>query len=528
MTILSRLSIAKKLGLLTVMTGLGIACVAAGLLLSERRLIGDQLGHTVRQSVEIASGTIARFQKLAADGALPEDQAKRDALDTLRSMRYDGANYFWVNDMQNRILLHPALPKLEGQDASGIADANGVHLFAEGTRVARAEGSGFIHYIWPRPGTTEPIPKVSFVKAVPTWGWVIGSGVYQDSVDAVFWPRVLEFSGVALLLSAVLMLAGHLISRSIRLPLARAVRLADTVAAGDLTTTIDVRGHDETARLLRALGEMNASLRGIVGEVDTGIRTIADASNEIANGNQDLSGRTEQQAGALEETAATMEELTGAVQQNASNARRASELAASATEVAQRGGVVVGRVVETMTSIQDSARRIADIIGVIDGIAFQTNILALNAAVEAARAGEQGRGFAVVASEVRVLAQRSAGAAKEIKGLIDDSAGKVADGAALVGQAGSTMHDIVGSIGRVNAIIGEIATASEHQQDGIAQVNRAIAEMDSATQQNAALVEQAAAAAAAMNDQARHLRGVFEVFKVDAGMPQRRLPALAA
>src|SRR5438067_2533942 len=300
MNFLSRLSIARKLGLLTVITGIGILCVAAGFLASERRLISDEHSLGVRNAVEVASTVVDAYQKKAASGALTDEQARHDALEALRALRYDGKDYFWVNDMQNRVLMHPTSAKLENQDASGIADPNGVHPFAEGTRVAQAQGSGYIRYMWPKPGSTEPVPKLSYVKAVPGWGWVIGSGVYLDSVDAVFWPRVLEFSGTAVLLSGLLMLVGHLISRSIQAPLARAVALADTVAAGDLTTVIDVRGDDETARLLRALREMNASLCGIVGAVDSGIRTIANASTEIASGNQDLSSRTEQQAGALQ------------------------------------------------------------------------------------------------------------------------------------------------------------------------------------------------------------------------------------
>jgi methyl-accepting chemotaxis protein len=508
----SSLSIARKLGLLTLITGLGIACVAAGFLVSERQLISDERGRAVRQAVEVASGVVARYQQLAASGALPEEQAKHEALEALRTLRYDGQEYFWVNDMQPRMLMHPS-PKLEGKEVGGMTDPNGFHLFAEMVAVAKNQGSGFISYEWPKPGSDQPVPKISYVKAVPAWGWVLGSGVYLDAIGAVFWPRVIGFSLAAALLSGVLMLAGHLISRSVQRPLARAVTLANRVAAGDLTTAIDARGNDETAQLLRALREMNDSLSGIVGEVDTGIRTIASASTQIASGNQDLSSRTEQQAGALEETAATMEELTGAVQQNAANARHASSLASSASEVAQRGGFVVGRVVETMDAIHGSARKIADIIGVIDGIAFQTNILALNAAVEAARAGEQGRGFAVVAGEVRALAQRSASAAKEVRTLIDDSVQKVDDGSALVRQAGDTMQEIVASVDRVNAIIGEIAAASEQQQEGIGQVNQAIAGMDDSTQQNAALVEQAAAAAAAMNEQAQRLSEVFSVFK---------------
>jgi methyl-accepting chemotaxis protein len=514
MTFFSSLTIARRLGLLTLITGLGIACVAAGFLLSERSLIGDERGRAVRQAVEVAAGVVTRYEQLAASGALPLEQAKHEALETLRTLRYDGQEYFWVNDMQPRMLMHPTSAKLEGKDVGAIADPNGMHLFSAMVDIAKTQGSGFLSYMWPKPGSDQPVPKISYVKAVPAWGWVIGSGVYLDAIGAVFWPRVLGFSLAAALLSGVLMLAGHLISRSIQRPLARAVTLANTVAAGDLTTVIDAEGKDETAQLLRALREMNGSLSGIVGEVDAGIRTIASASTQIASGNQDLSSRTEQQAGALQETAATMEELTDAVQQNAANARHASSLASSASEVAQRGGAVVSQVVGTMDAIHGSAQKIADIIGVIDGIAFQTNILALNAAVEAARAGEQGRGFAVVAGEVRNLAQRSAAAAKEVRTLIDDSVSKVGAGTEQVRQAGATMQEIVASVDRVNAIIGEIAGASEQQQDGITQVNRAIAGMDDSTQQNAALVEQAAAAAAAMNEQAQRLSAVFSVFKV--------------
>jgi len=513
MKLFTRLTIARKLGLLTVITGLGTAAVAAAFLISERNLIADEHSRAVRQAVEVASGVVGRYQQLAASGALPEEQARHEALETLRALHYDGKEYFWVQDMQPRLLMHPNA-KLEGKDVGDMTDPNGLHLFRAMADVAKSQGSGFVSYMWPKPGSEQPVPKVSYVTAVPAWGWVVGSGVYNDAVDAVFLPRVIEFSLAAALLSGLLMLAGHLISRSIRTPLSRAVTLAHTVAAGDLTTAIDSSGNDETAELLRALREMNDSLSGIVGEVDAGIRTIASASTQIASGNQDLSSRTEQQAGALQETAATMEELTGAVQQNAANARHASSLASSASDVAQRGGLVVGQVVGTMDAIHGSAQKIADIIGVIDGIAFQTNILALNAAVEAARAGEQGRGFAVVASEVRALAQRSAAAAKEVRILIDDSVRKVDDGAALVRQAGSTMQEIVASVDRVNGIIGEIAGASEQQQEGISQVNRAIAGMDDATQQNAALVEQAAAAAGAMSEQAQRLSEVFSVFKV--------------
>ena len=321
------------------------------------------------------------------------------------------------------------------------------------------------------------------------------------------------------------------LGRNITRPLGEAVDVAKRIAQGDLTVKIESMSKDETGELLGALKNMSDSLIRIVTDVRSGTDAIASASTQIASGNQDLSSRTEQQAGSLEETASSMEELTSTVKQNADNARQANQLAQSASEVAQQGGAVVSQVVDTMGSINESARKIVDIIGVIDGIAFQTNILALNAAVEAARAGEQGRGFAVVASEVRNLAQRSAGAAKEIKELIGNSVEKVEIGAKLVDQAGVTMNEVVASVKRVSDIISEIAAASDEQRAGIEQVNQAISQMDEVTQQNAALVEQAAAAATAMQEQSGSLAKAVAVFQIDAshnvsGKPAATVKAL--
>ncbi|MBX9810964.1 MAG: MCP four helix bundle domain-containing protein [Burkholderiales bacterium] len=323
----------------------------------------------------------------------------------------------------------------------------------------------------------------------------------------------------ALLVILVLALAisggiTFVMSRVIVRPLKNAIAMAGRIAAGDLTSEIEVKGRDETAELLQALKDMNESLKKIVSEVSTGTDAISTASQQIAAGNADLSSRTEEQASSLEETASSMEELTSTVKQNAENARQANQLAAGASEVAVKGGQVVGQVVQTMSSINDSSKKIVDIIGVIDGIAFQTNILALNAAVEAARAGEQGRGFAVVATEVRNLAQRSAAAAKEIKELITDSVAKVEDGTRLVDEAGKTMDEIVAAVKRVTDIMAEISAASQEQSSGIEQVNRAVAQMDEATQQNAALVEEAAAAAESMEEQAQRLAAAVAVFKL--------------
>ena len=318
-----------------------------------------------------------------------------------------------------------------------------------------------------------------------------------------------------------------LITRSITVPLQSAVQVAETVADGDLRTHFGPAASDEIGDLMRALSGMNEALRKVVSEVQSGTNAIATASGEIAAGNQDLSARTEQQASSLEETASSMEELTSTVKQNADNARQANQMAVAASSVAERGGDIVSQVVDTMGAIDTASTKIVDIIGVIDGIAFQTNILALNAAVEAARAGEQGRGFAVVATEVRSLAHRSASAAMEIKQLIGESVRTVEEGSVLAGQAGRTMDDVVSSVQRVNAIIGEIAVASVEQRDGIEQISIAISQMDGVTQQNAALVEQAAAAADALQQQAASLADAVSIFKLHAvpgvAAPSRRL-----
>ena len=348
-----------------------------------------------------------------------------------------------------------------------------------------------------------------------------------ETLSASARAYMIILGSVAVLLGAFV---AWIITRSITQPINAAVSVAETVASGDLSSHIVVNSSDETGRLLGALKAMNTSLLGVVAQVRHGTEAISTASSEIAAGNLDLSSRTEEQASSLEETASAMEELTSTVKQNADNARQANQLAKSASEVAVRGGSIVSQVVDTMGTINESSKKIVDIIGVIDGIAFQTNILALNAAVEAARAGEQGRGFAVVATEVRNLAHRSASAAKEIKELIAASVANVDTGSRLVNEAGQTMGDIVDSIVRVTDIMGEITSATHEQTIGIEQINMAIAQMDEVTQQNAALVEEAAAASQSMQEQAgelAHVVGFFKTGNAVAAHQQAVKPAAA-
>jgi methyl-accepting chemotaxis protein len=347
-----------------------------------------------------------------------------------------------------------------------------------------------------------------------------GQAAYQQDKALMF--------GLLTLMLAVSVLFGWLIARSIVAPLQRAVASTGRIAEGDLCEVLQAEGRDETAELLRAVGRMQDSLRNVVGQVRNGVDSVTTASAQIAAGNLDLSQRTEEQASSLQQTAASMEQLTGTVTQSADNARQANQLAQSASAAATTGGTVVREVVGTMEQISASSKRISDIIGTIDGIAFQTNILALNAAVEAARAGEQGRGFAVVAAEVRTLAQRSAQAAKEVKTLIADSADKVEAGGRQVVQAGAAMDDIVNQVRRVTDLVAEISSASVEQSSGIGQVNQAVAQMDQVTQQNAALVEESAAAAQSLSAQAQKLAEVVALFKVDASAshaPAQRVPA---
>jgi methyl-accepting chemotaxis protein len=464
-------------------------------------------------SLSMHEATMAGLTGMMVTGTVGQRAVFLDQLKQLNSIR------------DVRVIRGDGVTRVFGPgNAKDIADPDELEkeVLSTGKQVVRVESDGkgeYLRAVRPAVARTNYLGKNCIsCHQVPenTVLGVVSMKIPLDEANALIAQQRMR-TIIAAILSCipVLLLIYPFIRKVVTRPLEAGVRLVHGIAGGDLTQKIEVTSTNEIGNLLQGLKDMNDSLVRIVGEVHSGTETIATASSQIASGNLDLSSRTEQQASSLEETASSMEELTSTVRQNAEHARQANQLAASASNVAVKGGQVVSQVVDTMSSINESSRKIVDIIGVIDGIAFQTNILALNAAVEAARAGEQGRGFAVVATEVRNLAQRSASAAKEIKALIGDSVEKVHAGGKLVSEAGATMDEIVASVKRVTDIMGDITAASREQESGIGQINQAITEMDGMTQQNAALVEQAAAAAASLQDQAGNLVQVVSLFKLE-------------
>jgi methyl-accepting chemotaxis protein len=431
----------------------------------------------------------------------------------LLAIKVGKTGYFFVLDAApgkgyGDLLVHPAK---EGTNLLAAKSADGRPFIKE----MLDKKSGVVSYDWQNPGETQSREKVVAYASFEPWNWLVAGGTYKDEIveeAAKLRNRYVSFGLVALAIFAALLYV--MVRATVTRPLVAVRDAAMRIAGGDLTASVACARQDEIGSLADAVNGIGRNLSAVVGEVRNGAEQIASASEQISTGNLDLCERTERQAAQLAETASSMDELTSTVRQNADNARTANELATSASAVAKKGGAMVGQVVDTMLSIDQSSRKIADIIGVIDGIAFQTNILALNAAVEAARAGEQGRGFAVVAGEVRGLAQRSAAAAKEIRELIAASVSQVGAGSKLVQEAGATMNEVLASVNRVTGIIADISAASAGQSAGIEHMNQAMGQMDGTTQQNAALVEEASAAARALHDQAASLARAVRQFQI--------------
>ena len=534
---MSKLSFRGKILLMLATALVALLFMAVSALLQQRSQITESRRELLTTAVQSAHSIVASYQAKAASGAMPVEEAQKAAKDALRVSRFGGpegkTEYFYIWTLDSKGVMHPIKPEWEGQDMAGkVKDGAGTDILKQISTALNASSNGrvFVPTMFARPGSQSLVPKLQYVIRVDGWNWMVGSGLYTDDIDQLVRKTLLSNLAIVLVVMLVVGGVGLLVTRSVLRQIGGeptdAIAVMSEVAQGNLDTPIP---DAPAGSLLDGLGRMVVSLRQLVTEVRSATESIATASSEIAQGNNDLAHRTEDTASNLQSTASSMEELTSTVRQTSDSAQTANQMATSAATVAARGGEVVSRVVATMQDINASSNKISDIIGVIDGIAFQTNILALNAAVEAARAGEQGRGFAVVASEVRSLAQRSAEAAKEIKALIGASVEKVESGTQLVGNAGATMTEIVESVQRVTDIIGEIRSATSEQSQGIAQVNTAMNQLDQMTQQNSALVEQSTAAADSLREQAMKLTQVVALFRVNgsnASAPaQARRPA---
>jgi methyl-accepting chemotaxis protein len=513
----NRLSLNARVALVVVVVVAGLIGLTVMNAFESRTRQMEGLERTLRSEIQSAISLASAYDKRAAGGEFSDAEAQRLAFQQIHDMQWnDGKGYIFIFDTGMTVRMHPLKKDLVGKNVANETDAHGkphYRLMMEGNR---KNGHTLIRYTQIMPDGSYK-DKITYTQLFKPWGLNFAAGAYFDDIDAQFQHSLIVNLAKAALVGLLVILMVWLSMRSIRRSIGGepdfAVDMASRIADGDL----GIDGEEKTfasGSLLDALVRMRVRLTTIVGEVQHGSQAVSTAAQQIAKGNDDLSQRTQEQASSLEETAASMEEMTSTVKQNAENASYANQLASGAREQAERGGEVAQRAVAAMGEINASSHKIADIVGLIDEIAFQTNLLSLNAAVEAARAGEQGRGFAVVASEVRSLSQRSAAAAKEIKGLINESVRRVEAGSVLVDESGAALAGIVESVKKVTDIVAEIAAASQEQSSGIDQVNHAVTQMDEVTQQNAALVEEASAAARAMQEQANELRQQMTFFRL--------------
>ncbi|WP_434983593.1 methyl-accepting chemotaxis protein [Vreelandella zhaodongensis] len=501
-------------------------------LANQREVLIEERRNAVRNIVQVATTAISPIYDQAGAN---DEEAKQQVAEIVRAMRFEGDNYVFIYDFDgNNIVTAPA-PEREGTNMIDVRTPDGNYLIRDVIQVAKS-GGGFHSYLWEYPGTNDIEPKHSYIDRLEKWDWMIGAGVYVTDVDAV----VTELEATAnadlrqsilfaillgaVLLVAVALLAFGFVRRTVG-PIKRTASAMHDIAQGrgDLTRRLAVESNDEVGNLAVQFNAFVERMQETLRDVRRSTMSVYHSAGEISHSSEELATRTEQAAANLQETSASMEEITSTVNHSADNAQQANQLVQSTAEVAHHGEEAMGQVERTMHDINDSATRISEIITMIDAIAFQTNILALNASVEAARAGEHGRGFAVVAQEVRTLASRSSNASKEIRTLIDSSVKHTHTGADLVRKAGATMHDIVESVSKVTDVIGEITAGAKEQSSGIGQINTAVAEMDTMTQQNAAMVQESTTAAANMRRHAEHLNELINTFVLGEDEPQATL-----
>ena len=466
-----------------------------------RNKLMDEKKAKTKNLVEVAYSIADEYGTRVKAGEITEDEAKNLALKDIKALRYDEKNYFWINDLAPKMIMHPIKPEMDGKDLSGNKDPDGKLIFVEMAKTAKSNGAGYVDYMWPKPNSTKPVPKLSYVRLYEPWEWVVGSGIYVDDVQAEVGKMQAGIIAGLVVCSALIILLALFIANMIVNPLKQAVNVSNRMADGDLTMEIQSNSEDEAGKLVESLGNMLVNLKRVVADVKVSAGNVATGSQEMSSASQQLSEGATEQAASAEEASSSMEEMASNIRQNASNAMQTEKIALNAADHAVEGGEAVSETVGAM-------KEVAGKINIIEDISRQTNMLALNAAIEAARAGEHGKGFAVVASEIRKLAERSQAAAKEISELSDSSI-KVAE------KAGTLLKQMVPDIKKTADLVQEIAAASNEQNTGADQINKAIQQLDQVIQQNAGASEEIAATSEELSSQAESLEDAIGFFKID-------------